>query len=595
MKKRFQQILPLLIMFGMALIIIGSPLLKRESINGVDTLFHMSATYEAARQIQTGHFSYFLSIFSFAHSGRIVNALYGPLGGYFSGLLLVLSGSWFRWEMLLNLIILVIAGCSMYQLTNFWQVNWSLKYLISFLYMMTPPVMGFVWGLQFDGVGAAMIPWLILIASRWLVTGRLEWLKLTFLMFLIAETHVFTVILSALAFLPCLMMALWIHRRHWQTVITQLLMATGLTLVLTFNVWGSILEVMSSNHHHFIPVFPVANMDQNPNDTVLLTHQIPINQNLSIFGCVLTFWLVLISIIYLLDAIHLKQIPNLLMIFLGFGFIWLSTEWFPWRWFQKRFPILDTDLQFPKRFMAVGLTIFLLILAIMISQFRRAGRYLPGFRWLNWAMMILVVLTVGHTLMTAYGSAQIAENRYQSRLVVFSPGLGSMSYLPGSNPQRIRNAIVGPNYGELFRWVAKPSPDYLPSNRSINSNAKYYHLHPYGGVVRQIYHNRIHPKFCPGNHHSLLASFKASGRRKIILPVVKYAHTQVWLNGRQIRHPPLTKIGALVVRPQFGINHLQIRYQPAIWYLFGILISLVSWLILIGWLIFRTFRYKKQP
>ncbi|XIF19430.1 MAG: hypothetical protein AJITA_00076 [Acetilactobacillus jinshanensis] len=64
----------------------------------MDYYFHMSRTYETAMQIKTGHFSYFLSLFSWNHNARIVNALYGPVGGYVSGLILLLVKSWSHWE-----------------------------------------------------------------------------------------------------------------------------------------------------------------------------------------------------------------------------------------------------------------------------------------------------------------------------------------------------------------------------------------------------------------------------------------------------------------------------------------------------------------
>ena len=51
---------------------------KKMSILGSDSIFHYNRFYEAAMQLKNGNFSYFLSLYGFQQSGRIVNALYDP-------------------------------------------------------------------------------------------------------------------------------------------------------------------------------------------------------------------------------------------------------------------------------------------------------------------------------------------------------------------------------------------------------------------------------------------------------------------------------------------------------------------------------------
>ncbi|MDU1879425.1 MAG: hypothetical protein E6779_07590, partial [Finegoldia magna] len=54
--------------------------------------------YEDAMQLKNGNFSYFLSLYGFQQSGRIVNALYGPFFSYLQGGLVLISGTWFRYQ-----------------------------------------------------------------------------------------------------------------------------------------------------------------------------------------------------------------------------------------------------------------------------------------------------------------------------------------------------------------------------------------------------------------------------------------------------------------------------------------------------------------
>lgn len=67
-------------------------------ILGPDFLFHYNRFYDTAMQIKTGNFQYFISTYGFQQSGRIVNALYGPIFAYLQGLLLLLSKTWYNYQ-----------------------------------------------------------------------------------------------------------------------------------------------------------------------------------------------------------------------------------------------------------------------------------------------------------------------------------------------------------------------------------------------------------------------------------------------------------------------------------------------------------------
>lgn len=67
-----------LIIVAFAVLLVTPQLFTRKVILGSDSVFHYNRFYEAAMQLKNGNFSYFLSLYGFQQSGRIVNALYGP-------------------------------------------------------------------------------------------------------------------------------------------------------------------------------------------------------------------------------------------------------------------------------------------------------------------------------------------------------------------------------------------------------------------------------------------------------------------------------------------------------------------------------------
>lgn len=74
--KRYRYYLIILLIAGLFIV---PQLWTQKMILGADAIFHYNRFYETAEQLRTGNFSYFISIFGFQQSGRIVNAVYGPL------------------------------------------------------------------------------------------------------------------------------------------------------------------------------------------------------------------------------------------------------------------------------------------------------------------------------------------------------------------------------------------------------------------------------------------------------------------------------------------------------------------------------------
>ena len=90
------------VFLGVIIILLCSILLQWVQIQnqnlylGYDWIFHYNRFYDAAQQIKEGNFQYFISMYGFSQSGRIINALYGPIFAYVNGLLLLICGPWFK-------------------------------------------------------------------------------------------------------------------------------------------------------------------------------------------------------------------------------------------------------------------------------------------------------------------------------------------------------------------------------------------------------------------------------------------------------------------------------------------------------------------
>ena len=67
------------------MLLVTPQLFTRKVILGSYSIFNYNRFYEAAMQLKNGNLSYFLSLYGFQQSGRIVNVLYGPFFAYLQG------------------------------------------------------------------------------------------------------------------------------------------------------------------------------------------------------------------------------------------------------------------------------------------------------------------------------------------------------------------------------------------------------------------------------------------------------------------------------------------------------------------------------
>lgn len=577
-KRHLENCLPYIVLILMVISILFFQMTHHFFINGIDSFFHMSVTYDTYRQLKAGNFSYFLSAFGFYHSLRIVNAVYGPLGGYFSGLLLLITGSWFRWEIAMFFIIFMISGVSMYQLCRYWHVTRIYSTLIGCLYIFTFPIMAFWMNSQYDGVGAAFMPWILYFGSKILNHNDFKNWKLVLLLVILAEIHVFSLLLGLLVLGLCYIVSLIIND-HRSALTWKAIKVLFMTTILSFNVWGGIIEVIGSNHSKIIPTYSVPNFFQNMWSTVFYNHQFSIHQNLFLLGLSATVLLLITLFLYLLDMRYLNVQLNFIMIILGIGFLVLSSRLIPWPLIQQHLPILDTDLQFPKRFLPVALSAFCLMLGVLLTKLQHHAH---NQYFLTFILFVILGMFVIHAWQNTQYEAQFLY-RQQTVASYFGSAFhtatadGWLTKGKKPQPKKLKQSLRGGNPGRYFQLVTKTTPDYMPTTQRIKTDAQYHKINAYNRYYKQVILNKLsyHHHLA---HHVMTISFNRKSSRRIIVPFVKYAHTQVMMNGKLLSHYRLTQVGVINVKPRTGHNVMKFKYIPSTSYRVMTWISIVVWL-----------------
>lgn len=403
-------------------------------ISGMDYYFHMSRTYETAMQIKTGHFSYFLSLFSWHHNARIVNALYGPVGGYISGLILLLTKSWYNWEICIFMLALTLAGGTMYHLCRYWHVKQSISFLIGVIYMLSNPLYNFIFLQEFSGFAASLVPLIVLMMSEMLHEKDISPVKFALVIVIVVEVHLMTFVLSMTFVIPCVLIGV-IVSNHKIRLIRHVLEAGLLTILLSFNEWASIIEVFGSNLHHIVPTFPGQHLGDRPSNSIMNVYPwLKFSQTPSLLGFCGALLLVVALILWLLKVRHLNYVINIYMLF-GLFFIWLSSGWFPWAFVSHYAGAICSLIQFPRRFLPIGLILIYLTLGIILSKsIPRHGAGL-SFKWL--ASMIMLLFFIGGIGLMNNTTYQTEIQAYHSSKVIHWT---NMHRTAKRNPKRLQEA-----------------------------------------------------------------------------------------------------------------------------------------------------------
>lgn len=537
-----------LIIVVAAFVLILPQVLTKGVIAGSDFLFHYNRFYETAMQIKTGNFSYFISLFGFYSSGRIVNALYGPYFAYFQGLLVLISRNWYTYQLVSRFLMGIIAGFSMNALTKRAGVKPKISLAIAVFYMTTFSIQYWTFRQGFSSWGAAVMPWCLIPAIDFIQTKKIAPVRLAVAVSVMVQIHMLSAFLLILAYLPFYLYG-FVKSTDKKNILWNGIKAVALALVLTANVWVVLANVGRANNL----VEPFINsklyiMTVNQRSIQWLITPIPL----------------LLMVLYQLYFTfkHWRHFDTLLRLVVGsfFLFLVLSSSIFPWYSINKLNLSLVNLIQFPFRFFIPATVLLLLAVALILERYF-------DVKWSRW-------VTIGLLLVNVVSFAQIMHLQQEKITEYYTakhPIKNKKHTFVLGNTKAVQASFYSSNLNDLLDLIAKSTPDYLPSKKS-NTDNKY--------VLYEEFVLKHTDDFKKSQDDStLIVTWNADNDGTVSLPVAKYQDTQLVLNGKKLTSKDylLSGIGTPTVTQRIGKNTLEVTYQVGTWFYALIVINLLTW------------------
>ena len=448
-EKRFW--LPSLMIMLVAFLLILPQIISKGVIVGSDFLFHYNRFYETAMQIKTGNFSYFISLYGFYSSGRIVNALYGPYFAYFQGLLVLISRNWYTYQLVSRFLLSVIAGFSMYRLIRRVAVKPKISLAIAIFYMMTFSVQYWTFRQGFSSWGAAFMPWCMIPAIDFVKTKKVGVLRLAVAVALMMQVHMLSCFLLIVSYLPFYLYG-FIKSKEKKTIIIKGIQAVLLALLLTTNVWAALIDVGRNNNL----VEPFIN-----SKLYIMT----VNQR-SIQWLITPLPLLLLVLYQLYFSFrHWRHFDTLLRVTTGafFFFLVLSSSIFPWYSINKLNLSLVNLIQFPFRFFVPATVLLLLAVALVLE------RYFD----VKWSKLV----TVGAILINLFSLAQLTHLQQEKIAEYYTakhPIKTKKHTFVWGNSEEVRASFHSSDLYELLDLISKSTPDYLPAENQTRTTNTFF-------------------------------------------------------------------------------------------------------------------------
>ncbi|MCF1686030.1 hypothetical protein LQF67_10720 [Tetragenococcus halophilus] len=544
-----QIIIALSIIILAALLMVSAQLYKHGIILGNDMMFHFNRFYEAYMQIKTGDFNYFQSIFSFDQSGRIVNALYGPDFSYLQGLLMFFTKNWFRYQLLTSFLCFFIAGLAMFSLASKARVHYKFSIFISLLYMSSSMVSHYALSQNMTSWGAAFIPFIYIPAVRVIQDQErpIKPIELALAVTSVGFLHNLTLFLGILSSIPFYIVG-FLRTKHKGKMIKNFFIAVFLTILLNINTLIGFLEVSLTNQLVYPKFF---------DDVLSYTTYFDIGDNNYsslglIFSCLMLF-----QVFYLFINWKKTSILERLLTLVGMVFLILSTNFIPWEDIS-----LYTDfvqiIQFPRRFVLVAY-IFLLIAFAYTLEKLTENLNIDKKKVMYSFLCVVSFLMIANVNLKVLQSAEAWESDTPT-----SSG-NNASWVTTNDPDELRAAFASDNYGDAFKAIKKPTPDYLP----LLNGTTQEELDEMGGYKmynEQVVNNKLNVSKTIDQKNRLVLTWRADNDKEDILPTTVYTRSQINFNGNKLSSDQVQKttLGAPIVQSKKGINKFIIGYNPLV-------------------------------
>ncbi|MBO9165374.1 hypothetical protein [Lactiplantibacillus pentosus] len=551
------------------LVLLSPLLLNQHAILGVDGYFQYNRIYEAAMQIRHGNFS-FINLYSFQQAGRVVNSLYSPLITYLAGALLLLLGTWFKFQLVSNFLLYFTSGYLMYRAAQKLHLPKKLSISLGVIFLSSNAVYGFILGTTWRTVALGLLPMFVgpiidLYKGEWTLT---KMLKLGVMVGFFAQFQVLTIVLFLPFLVPFAVHGLW-QTKYRVNSLLNLLAGALFAVILSLNALLPILEVYRGN----TLISPVA-MDLVDNASKILQ---PLYTGVeSSSDIVLTVIVYTMIVGLILFWSQLKPFTKLFSI-TALVYVIIGTALFPWDLVQKAMPVLQSYLQMPRRISLAG-TPFLIVATALVyyeaardteSQSLKKGVMVTGLV-LGVLSLSLCTQKVAHNVhFTTQETTSLADGLHTPKVNVHSK-LTRISQLQPAFHTRDLSVLIA--------QVDRTTPDYVPVTHKI-ANLPAVYSQVYRQYTQKFSAQRQHFKY-KVIHKGIQVSWNAKHAKMRELPVTAYKRTVLTLNGRRINAAQIKHhwVGNISIQQKVGRNVLTISYADSFITKLGDFMAEILWL-----------------
>lgn len=555
-KQYFQWKLPYLLIIIFAGLTVLPQFWDRVGIIGSDAIFHYNRFYDAAMQIKNHNFQYFISMYGFQQSGRIVNALYGPVFAYFQGILVLICGSWFRYQIISRFVLAVTAGWSLLALLKRAGVKIRIAVPLACLYLTTFAIQYWTLRQGFSSWGAAFLPLGLIPAVVYVKDGEISSWKLALALAIVLQVHVLSAFFLVLAYFGFYLYGFTKSTRKWHDI-KKVALAVPLFMVLTANIW-TVLLYLQGNNDLAMPFYNKRLYLFSVNERSLYW----------LFTPGTFFFLIIWHLVYTYR--HLEQVKAERLLYVSnwmyMIFLVLSTSLFPWYYLTRTKAKFIELVQFPYRFFVPATILLLLVVGLILSR-------------INQEKLVYLILSG----MLIFGLGQIATNnfiQFQKWFLSNDPVASKKhTTIAVQDSDTIRRAFNNRDLAQFLQLVQKSTPDYLPKY-SKNIRNKYNLYNTY--VIKD---NASYYKIPQGNH--LYIVWQAH-KKWASVPVIKYKNTELRLNGKKLklgRDYFVSSIGTPIIKQTQDYNELVLTYRKPVWLASILYLSLSGWVFGLAFLI----------
>ena len=552
--KIIDYLIPIILSLVIATGLIWTELTTRSGLTLDDTAFHFHRFYDTYQQIQNHNFSYFQMNYGMGESGRIVYALYGPFFAYLMGSLLLFCSSWLRFQILITYLIFLVGGLGIYRLSRKVKISQVVSSIVTALFLTTGYIAYWPRSNAFNSWGAVLIPFVLIQGINLLNNHktRFSWISLGIVMAIVAQIHLLSTFFSILALIPFFIYGLVLSENKRQMWI-DVFKAVGLFIVLTANVWGAFLLLYPTNQMaspiDYSPVLTAVNLSVAGTSTMWAS----ITE--------VTLLLFIVQLIYVIFNFKSSKL-NTFVTLEGIVFLYLSSNLFPWQFVKNTLPAVTGYLQFPNRFTVVAYPLLFLGIGLTLNELIKSHGKKLGM--IASALAIVVVLFNVRADFT-----EINNN------ITYNKGITN-------NAREMKEKGLAP----YINKVEINSPDYLPVRKKIKSS-------DITGMLMSMSPQKNNFEQRVISNGRLEFTWKDSTSKVTTLPIFIYKQSELSLNNKVIK-PKVSEIGMPQVQSRKGKNTAILSFKTPIWFTILLYISILSWVLLIIYGVFRWVKIIKK-